>query len=265
VEPSACQPLGRQYGNERDPAFRNVAFSPDGTYLVLTAGDGSVQMWRVSSGERISFRPPGRTDELLMQAIVFPRTARCIGASSEGKGVQIYDLFPDRAAARAIGSLLPAASVRELILSPDGRFAAIVDEDRPGRIELWDVNKRRLVGRWDDLGRRLELLFSPDGAYLAAGGDEGTVRVWETEPARLLAQLRHLKRVNALAFSKQGFSLATASDDGTGRVWLCRLEDLRDEACARLPHNLSKSEWNEWVRDQPCRKSCPKLPSPPSQ
>jgi hypothetical protein len=51
--------------------------------------------------------------------------------------------------------------------------------------------------------------------------------------------------------------LATIGDDKTVRVWFLRQNDLIDQACQRLPRNLSEAEWREYVGSETYRKTCP--------
>jgi len=61
--------------------------------------------------------------------------------------------------------------------------------------------------------------FSPDGAWLATAGSDGTARVWDTATGEALAVLRHGDSVGEVACSPDGAWLATSSSDGTTRVW----------------------------------------------
>jgi hypothetical protein len=38
------------------------------------------------------------------------------------------------------------------------------------------------------------------------------------------------------------------------------LVGMRDQACARLTHNLSRDEWEHWFPKQPYRQICANLP-----
>jgi hypothetical protein len=40
-------------------------------------------------------------------------------------------------------------------------------------------------------------------------------------------------------------------------------EVLHAEVCAKLPRNMTREEWKEWVGDLPYRRQCPDLPGPP--
>ncbi len=63
-------------------------------------------------------------------------------------------------------------------------------------------------------------VFSPDGARIATGSDDGTARVWSVEGSSPTVVLRgHEDWVEAVAFGPDGARVVTGSGDGTARVW----------------------------------------------
>ncbi len=69
-------------------------------------------------------------------------------------------------------------------------------------------------------GRVTSVAFSPDGALIATGSEDGNARVWRTEEAGAAVALRgHEGGVWSAVFSPDGARLVTASGDGTARVW----------------------------------------------
>ncbi len=62
--------------------------------------------------------------------------------------------------------------------------------------------------------------YSPDGAKLATGGNNGAVKLWNAETGELLATyLGHKTAIHSVAFNPDGTLLASGSRDGTVRIW----------------------------------------------
>jgi WD40 repeat protein len=57
--------------------------------------------------------------------------------------------------------------------------------------------------------------FSPDGALLAAGGDDDVARVWSPQTGQELYVIRVSAAVLTLAFNPDGRSLLVSTTDGT--------------------------------------------------
>ena len=126
------------------------------------------------------------------------------------------------------GAAEPSLRLRALRWSPDGRLAVTIGED--GRLCLWEVKGERLA-----LRSALELphgqrdriwqagpVFSPDGAWLAWGGDKGGPIVCPVRDARLGVPQElpvDCQRVSALAFSPDARTLAITGEDGNLRLW----------------------------------------------
>jgi WD40 repeat protein len=64
--------------------------------------------------------------------------------------------------------------------------------------------------------------FSPDGAAVASGGNDGTVRLWALADGRMTAVLEgHAGNVFQVAYSPDGTTVAAGGADSTVRLWQC--------------------------------------------
>lgn len=71
------------------------------------------------------------------------------------------------------------------------------------------------------------MIFSPDGLWLALGGDDNAVTIRSRKTGEVPAVLRgHLGRILDLAISPDSQTLASSADDATLRLW--RVATWRD-------------------------------------
>lgn len=91
-----------------------------------------------------------------------------------------------------------------------------------GQLFVWEWKSETYIlkqqGHYFDLNT---VTYSPDGAYLATGGDDGKVKVWTTKNCLCFVTFsEHVAQVTAVAFiPKKGNAIVTASRDGTVRAY----------------------------------------------
>jgi GTPase SAR1 family protein len=88
-------------------------------------------------------------------------------------------------------------------------------------VRLWEgASGRELAVLEGHNGSVLSVGWSPDGARLLSGGEDGTVRLWEAASGRELAVLEgHNGSVLSVGWSPDGARLLSGGEDGTVRLW----------------------------------------------
>ena len=86
---------------------------------------------------------------------------------------------------------------------------------------VWDAASGALLATLTGhTGPVFSVGFSPDGARLVSGGDDGTLRLWDAASGAPLATLKgHEAWVSSVGFSPDGARLVSGSSDHTLRLW----------------------------------------------
>ena len=224
---------GRSYKIHRT-AVRDVAFAPDGMFLVAVDDEGQVVRWSldgsnqavVLGNHQLSISDvevaPGPSSDLSEETLVLTgsldMTARLWGLET-GKAVAV------------LGHDGALSSTR---FSADGKRVFTFSE-RDGSVRLWSiepVSGLAYVLRHPDHVWNLAMVAAPTelapdggGLLLATAGFDGGVRVWRyargldlTAPEPLASFTDHSDRVRQVSFSASGRLLASAGYDGMAYV-----------------------------------------------
>jgi tRNA A-37 threonylcarbamoyl transferase component Bud32 len=136
-------------------------------------------------------------------------------------------------------TLVPPAKIaghRRLCFSPDSRFLAIVGD----ALALWDLKHDRILDAPQNLSVRPScVVFSLDGAKLAAADRDGSIKVWTTaDKTILLDDPGRRATIIGLCFSTDGRLLFASSDDG--RLWSWDLTTGRPRPTPNQPVERSE-------------------------
>ncbi len=202
-----------------------VAFSPDGKTLISVAYDQQIIMWDVESGAALPV-----DSEISGSTLAVSLIGETIAAGGYVDPLTLYD-YDGQVSLPLDETPKP---VIDLAFSPDGKVLAsatsIPDEmDMNTTVRLWDITNGELLSTLDaEGGYNHQLLFSPDGAQLAAAALD-KVTLWDVESGQKMATLTDQTNdrekegygtggLDDFAWSPDGKTLALATDRSVNLV-----------------------------------------------
>lgn len=209
---------GGSAGIGKQDRILGATLAPDGTQFVTSGRDMTIQFWDV---EQAKLADTWETKPATMEALALSPDGKTLVTGSFDRRVAFWDLATKQKQAE-----LPpfSAGIKFVRITSDGKLLAVLDNDQ---LSLWQLPKREKLAVLDGPKQRVnDLVFSPDGRYLAAAtggtmlGARGTVIIWDVAGRKLLHRYRgHKGIVRSVRFSPDGKQLASASDDMTIRLW----------------------------------------------
>ena len=157
----------------------SVAFSPDGSLLAGASATGlCVWLWRVTDGEPVLLIPDA-LDGCTVQTLAFhPKLPLLavggidwLATGGSNGAISLWNYQQRHEEATFLGGTVAIA------FHPTGNRLASTSLDES--IFIWDLDNKQLLAELTAHdGQVTCLAYSPDGKWLATGGEDRTIRLW---------------------------------------------------------------------------------------
>lgn len=196
------------------PSARSLAFSPDGTLLVL-GHTPTLTVWGVADGKPPRLQDTIRAHTDTINAVAFSPNGKLLGSASSDRLVRLWntETWTEHFTFRE-----HTDAVQALVFSPDGQRVATGGHDQQALV--WRTDGTVLARRAHAKQHVTAARFLPDGVTLASGGTDGVILMGDpcvpAPPQRLAG---HRQLVTHLTSSPVGGVLASCGWDGSVRLW----------------------------------------------
>lgn len=190
-----------------------VAFSPDGSRIVIGSADNTLKVWDVSTGQQM-LSLKGHT--LLVSSAAFSPDGDRIVSGSWDNTLKVWDASTGQELFTLKGH---TSRVTTAAFSPDGSRIASGSDD--STLKLWDaLTGQELLTLKGHTDRVTSVALSADGARIASASWDKTLRVWDASTGQETLTLKgHTGGVVSVAFSPDDSLIVSGSDDKTLRLW----------------------------------------------
>ncbi len=202
-----------------DDRVNDVAFSPNGNYIVTASDDESIRLYNADTGALYT----SYTRNSAINSVAFaPNSTRLVLGQADGN-VVLADIGTDASGNVSIEHYRTfanhTAAVNSVAYSPNGTQVLSGSSDRHAL--LWNVADGTILRDMSHtLGVNAVTFSAGDPEMIATGSEDGTIKVWNiTSGAELLTLTGHSAAVNDLTFSDDGLSLISVSGDDTVKTW----------------------------------------------
>jgi WD40 repeat protein len=194
----------------RDGAVTDLAFSPDGEFILVAAPEtNEASIHRLSEPRQPLVRFPS---DGLVGAAAYSSDGRFVVTGSDDGAARVWPA----SGGASIATFEHDEPVVSVVFSPDGR--RVLTGDREGTVRVWPANGGAAMLTLDagGSGERIPALFSPDGRTIITGVDD--VRVWSASDGGMTATFDS-DGVVSLAYSHDGRLIAAGGRGGDIEVW----------------------------------------------
>ena len=197
--------------------IKHMAWSPIDSRIASISEENKIRIWDCNTGKTLTSYPgdpnPGFNPNIV-RLLAWSTGGRYLAVAGS-KFISIWDTDENRMIVQLRNK--SQAGCRNLCWSPDGKNLALAQ------------SKSVLICRLEERGKTLHyrysapvnaVAWSPNGIYLASGGDDRMVHVWDIRTNKLIGTYKnHLASISALAWSPDNTRLVSGSLSPNVNVW----------------------------------------------
>ncbi|HSD75326.1 MAG TPA: TIR domain-containing protein [Steroidobacteraceae bacterium] len=228
-----------------------IGFSPSAALLASIGSDGSIAVWDSATGER---RGKFQHDAHV-RAASFDQQEKMLASFGSDTETRVWDLASGTPWRLGVDHSSYAGVVF------DAATSTMIVAGDDGEISWWDLKTRSSRLSVSAGSIILQVAAAPAKRHLVTLDGFREIRAWDLDDGRLLRRLPYY-HLYALAISPDGESFAVSGFDGNQDVIdVARIvpTDPVVAACERVTRNLTREEWQRYLRDEPYRPTCPNL------
>lgn len=195
-------------------AVNSASYRTDGSRIVSSLADGTIQVWESASGRVLRTLSNGGVG--VMWAAFSPDGRRIVSGDEQGDA-QIWDAESGARLRKLSGH---ERAIRTACFSPDGHRIATASHD--GTTRLWNSKEGSLLLTLRGHAKAvLDVSFSPDGQRIVTTSNDRTARLWDVEKGSVLLTLHstHIAPFSGASFSPDGKRILTSDAQQRAEVW----------------------------------------------